>query len=233
MKVSDAIRLGYGAALLLRPRGVARTLTGAELDRRAVITARALGVRHLVQGAAMVVGGGHEQRRAGRAVDLLHAASMSALAAWSPGRTRVALTDGVVATALALTGGPRAEGRTPPAGEARTEATGRPPDLLDLPVRTQLGAKVFDEEAGHALERRQRHALLQRAVHRAFEVAQGRSLDEARQSLLRSIHELGLSDPPTLWLDSAAAEIAEGNLYVVSGPAMQDLGLELPPHHPL
>jgi hypothetical protein len=181
----------------------------------------------------MVVGGGHELRRAGRAVDLLHAASLSALAAWSPGRTRVALTDAVVATALALTGGPRAEGRTPPVREARTEATGRPPDLLDLPVRTQLAATVVDDEADHALERRQHHALLQRAVYLAFQEANGRSLDVARQTLLRAIHELGLSDPPALWLDSAAAEIAEGNLYVVNGPAMQDLGLELPPHHPL
>jgi hypothetical protein len=234
MRVSDALRLGYGLALLVGPRGLSRTLTRAELDRRAVITARVLGARHLLQGTAMVIDGGHELRRAGRATDLLHAASMSALAAWSPGRTRLALTDAVVATALAWTGGPRAEGRTQPPRGAREVVTRRPPDLLDLPGPARpAAATIFDAGADHALERRQRHALLQRAVHRAFQASRGRSLEETRQALLRSIHELGLSDPPAPWLDSAAAEIAEGNIYVVSGPAMQDLGLELPPHHPL
>lgn len=234
MRVSDAVRLGYGLALLIEPRGLARALTGAELDRRAVIAARVLGARQLLQGSAMVIGGSDQMRRAGRATDLLHAASMYVLAAWSPGRTRTALSDAVVATALAWTGEPLDRGRSQSSPEAADEATRRPPDLLDLPVRAHPGAATVQHGgADHALERRRREVLLQGAIYRAFQAAGGRPLAEARKALMSSIHELGLSDPPALWLDSAAAEIAEGYLYVVSGPAMQDLGLELPPHHPL
>ncbi len=235
MRVSDAVRLGYALALLVEPRRLARALTGAELDRRAVITARILGARHLLQGSVMVIGG-NQLRRAGRATDLLHAATMFALAAWSPGRTRTALTDAVMAAALACTGGPRDEGRTPSSRDARGELTRRPPALLDVPGRAQPGATTvadLEGEADHALERRRRHVLLQDAVYRAYQAARGRPLAEVRQALLRSIHELGLSDPPAPWLDSASADIAQGSIYVVSGPAMQDLGLELPPHRPI
>lgn len=103
--MSDVVRLGYGVALLVDPEGVGRRLTGAPLDPRATLAARALGVRHVLQALACLIHGTPLVRRAGQATDLLHAASMGALAAYDPARRRQALTDGTVALTFALTGG--------------------------------------------------------------------------------------------------------------------------------
>lgn len=103
-RASDVVRLGYGVALLVDPDGTGARLTGATLDPRARVAARVLGVRHVVQALVCLAHGTHAVRRAGRATDLLHAASMVGLAAVDRGRRRQALTDGTVALAFALAG---------------------------------------------------------------------------------------------------------------------------------
>ncbi|QGN58506.1 hypothetical protein [Nostocoides sp. HKS02] len=101
MRVGDAARLGYGLALLADPQGVARALTGTGLDHGEQVAARVLGVRHVAQAVVLAVDDRALARRAGRVVDLMHAASMLALAAWSPRRRRIALTDATIASMLA------------------------------------------------------------------------------------------------------------------------------------
>lgn len=102
--VSDVARLGYGVALLVDPAGTGRRLTGTPLDGRATLAARVLGMRHVVQALACLTHGTPLVRRMGQATDLLHAASMGALAAYDPARRRQALTDGTVALTFAASG---------------------------------------------------------------------------------------------------------------------------------
>lgn len=102
--VSDVVRLGYGVALLVAPGATGRSMTGAPLDPRATLAARVLGVRHVVQALACLTHGTPLVRRMGQATDLLHAASMGALAAYDPARRRQALTDGTVALGFAAAG---------------------------------------------------------------------------------------------------------------------------------
>lgn len=105
--VSDVVRLGYGVALLVDPQAMGRRMTGTPLDTRATLAARVLGVRHVVQALACLTHGTPLVRHLGQATDLLHAASMGALAAYDPARRREAMTDGTVALTFALTGGAR------------------------------------------------------------------------------------------------------------------------------
>jgi hypothetical protein len=102
--VSDVVRLGYGVALLVAPEATGRRMTGAPLDARATLAARVLGVRHVVQALACLTHGTPLVRHMGQATDLLHAASMGALAAYDPARRRQTLTDGTVALAFAAAG---------------------------------------------------------------------------------------------------------------------------------
>ncbi|HEV7172661.1 hypothetical protein [Pedococcus sp.] len=102
--VSEVVRLGYGVALLVDPEGTGRRMTGGPLDARATLAARVLGARHVVQALVSLSHGTRLVRRMGQATDLLHAASMGALAAYDPARRRQALTDGTVALAFAAAG---------------------------------------------------------------------------------------------------------------------------------
>jgi hypothetical protein len=73
----NAMRAGYGAGLLLLPRGALARLARMPLDSLDVTVARVLGVRQLVQAAVL-------HRRPdlagpGAVVDGLHAASMMAV----------------------------------------------------------------------------------------------------------------------------------------------------------
>jgi hypothetical protein len=103
MRASDALRLAYGLALLADPQRVARGLTGRGLDREEQVTARVLGARHVTQAVVLVLDDRALTRNAGGVVDLMHAASMLLLAAWSPGRRRLALTDATIASLFAGT----------------------------------------------------------------------------------------------------------------------------------
>jgi hypothetical protein len=94
-------RAAYGAALLCAPGYLIAAATGCPASRRARVTARVLGARHLAQAAicgAMPVRGLIE---AGTAVDSLHAASMFVLASADRDRRAALLADALVATAFA------------------------------------------------------------------------------------------------------------------------------------
>ena len=236
MRARDLVRLTYGTALLAAPERVSLALTGTRLDRPGRVTARVLGARHILQAVVLMRDGRRGVRRAGRAVDLLHAGSMLLLAAWSPTRTRTATTDAVVAALLAgPSPSPREPHRAPPLGHAPAPSPSSP-DLLDLPApaRTHGAATPQDEDADTELrERRQRDADRQAAIYEAFAAGRGGSPQQARVALVKALDARALPVQPAAWLDAVAADIAAGNLYVVSGPAMQDVGLQLPPHEPV
>lgn len=100
-----AVRAGYGAALLCAPGPLILARTGRLPSRRVQAVARLLGLRHLAQ--ALVCGAVPTRWliRAGAAADLLHAASMLALAAEDPRLQSAALTDASIATGFAATAG--------------------------------------------------------------------------------------------------------------------------------
>jgi uncharacterized membrane protein (DUF4010 family) len=79
----DAVRVAYGAGLLLLPAGALERLARASLDTAAVRVARVLGARELLQAALLTASPSPRRRLAGAAVDALHAASMLAVARWS------------------------------------------------------------------------------------------------------------------------------------------------------
>ena len=96
-----AARVSWGCLLLVVPSGLTRAL-GLSSDRRAMMTMRALGLRHLIQAAA--VWGRGQGVRGGALVDLLHGVSMLGLARFDTRRRKTALLDAGVAFAFAAGG---------------------------------------------------------------------------------------------------------------------------------
>jgi hypothetical protein len=229
MRPSDVVRLSYGVALVLAPRRVAAVL-GLTLDAPATATARVLGLRHVAQAVVLATDRGGQLRPVARWVDRLHAGSMLLLAAWAPGRERVALTDATIAAAFATYANPASRAVDGPSGHPSPEH----PDLLDVPAPAHpFGVSVPDDNPdAAALQRRRRDAQLQQAVYDAYLRARGRELTEARDALTQAIATAQLGPQTDAWLTAAAVDIAAGNIYVVNGPAMHDVGLEVPPHGP-
>lgn len=97
----ELARAAWGAACLLAPRRVA-SLAGDAPDRRAVVVARVLGVRHLVQAAFSLRAPGPAVLAAGTWVDTVHALSAVVLAVVDRRRWRSALVDAGVAATWAL-----------------------------------------------------------------------------------------------------------------------------------
>lgn len=95
-------RAGYGAALLCAPGSMIGVCTGQPPSPRARRVARVLGVRHLTQAAITACNSGPEVVALGVVVDLVHAASMFALAAAGQSLRRAELADALAATALAV-----------------------------------------------------------------------------------------------------------------------------------
>lgn len=95
-------RAGYGVALLSVPGPMIGVCTGRPPGPRARAVARVLGVRQLAQAAVTVWFPGPEVVAVGVAVDLLHAASMFALAAVDQTPRRAEFADALAATALAV-----------------------------------------------------------------------------------------------------------------------------------
>jgi hypothetical protein len=93
-----AIRAAYGTALLAVPRSVLSVYGASPGDDTAVVVARVLGARHLLQGLVQRRG---RAPRLGAMVDLVHAASMFALASVGGEHRRPALIDGTIATGFA------------------------------------------------------------------------------------------------------------------------------------
>jgi hypothetical protein len=101
----QAVRAGYGAALLVVPGRMIRACTGRQAGSRTRAVARVLGARHLAQ-AAVTVGSGPsaESLGLGAAVDITHAASMAVLALADRRVRRVTLTDALIEMAFATAG---------------------------------------------------------------------------------------------------------------------------------
>ena len=97
-------RAAYGAALLAVPSRILRACGGDPADGAALAVARVLGGRHLVQAALAGNDPGAVRRYGGAVVDLLHAASMFAVARMDAPRRRPALIDGSVAAAFGVLG---------------------------------------------------------------------------------------------------------------------------------
>jgi hypothetical protein len=95
-------RAGYGAALLCAPGPMIGVCTRQSPSLRARRVARILGVRHLAQAVVTARSPGPVVVAVGVLVDLLHAASMFALAAADQSLRRAELADALAATALAL-----------------------------------------------------------------------------------------------------------------------------------
>lgn len=234
MKIHDAARLGYGLLLLTRPERTAKALFVGGLDHRARVTARILGARHIAQALLLRRDGRTSMRRMGRAVDLLHAASMLLLAAWAPGRTRTAVADAAMAALFAGAGGPTKDESASPL-PPRPPMRHTPQPLLDLPAPPQpdRGLVMADQELASGAARRRRHRQdRQDALREVLANAPGHTLEETRAALVSALMARGLTVPPQPWLEAAAIDLVNGNIYVVNGPAMQDVGLRLPPHGP-
>jgi hypothetical protein len=98
------VRAGYGAALVCMPGKLIAARTGRRPSRRVRTVARLLGVRHLTQALLCAAAPTRWLIRAGSAADVLHAASMLALAAEDPWLQPAALTDAGIATGFAAAG---------------------------------------------------------------------------------------------------------------------------------
>ncbi len=116
----EAVRGGYGVLQLARPGLIADRLLADALDRRGRGVARVLGARQLVQALASGRAPGYPVLALGVEVDLLHAASMLAVALADRRRRRSALTDALLAGSFAFGGAlaARAVARQHPVPEA-------------------------------------------------------------------------------------------------------------------
>ena len=102
-RLVGAAGVAWGAVLLTRGDEVWRSVEGRSPGGAEDGALRVLGVRHVVQGLAQVVAP-RATAPVAVAVDVVHAASMAALAAVSPSRRRAAaVTGGVSLLGAALT----------------------------------------------------------------------------------------------------------------------------------
>lgn len=102
-RVVGVIGAAWGAELIANTPALFEWVAGRVPDRTELLLARVLGVRHLGQAVAQVLAPGRRVRLLA-AVDLIHAASMAAVAVVSPRERRVALTSSAAAATLAVIG---------------------------------------------------------------------------------------------------------------------------------
>lgn len=111
VRTVDALRLGLGAAILVRPQLPLRLATGQTREHELTAT-RVLGARYVAQsvvGAGLTragrrsgaTDGWRRLRQADAAVDVVHALSMVGLAAVSPRHRRLATVSAVTALGFA------------------------------------------------------------------------------------------------------------------------------------
>jgi hypothetical protein len=124
---ASLVRAGYGTALLCNPGAMIRARTGRRPSRRACAVGRILGARHLAQAIACWLFPTRWLIRSGAAADLLHAASMLALAGEDADLRPALLTDAGIATAFATAAGAflRQDGGPDPAGRRYPPALSR------------------------------------------------------------------------------------------------------------
>lgn len=127
LRLIELARAGWGGVLLLAPRMVLETIQHGNVDRKSVLVARILGLRHLTQAALSGVGPSPQVLAMGVWVDTAHSAIAVALAAVKRTRARAALTDAAVAGLWAAAGDRdlRTGRATPPAHDRLRDALAR------------------------------------------------------------------------------------------------------------
>jgi len=100
--VLELVRLGLGAADVLAPQALGRAELGRRPDALSRGVLRVLGVRQVVQAGLVLRFPTRDARRLSAVVDLLHAASMVALAVLDRRRRRGALVQAGIATGLGV-----------------------------------------------------------------------------------------------------------------------------------
>jgi hypothetical protein len=121
------VRAAYGAALCCAPGPMLRLAggPGAEAGPGARAVARVLGGRHIVQAVLSAARPTPAVLALGSGADVLHSASMIALAALDRPRRRLGLSDGLMAAAFAAGGWVLARrGWAAPPGVSQSPATG-------------------------------------------------------------------------------------------------------------
>jgi hypothetical protein len=151
LRLIEVVRALWGAALVVGPRLVLSRLPGVDADRKALVVARILGARHLIQATLSGVRPSPEVVAAGTWVDSVHALTAFGLAAADPRRARAALIDAVVAAAWALFGAhDLITGATPP-----PRHRGRRAWLAHMLLPRLPGGPQLQETAQRALHRQQ------------------------------------------------------------------------------
>lgn len=97
----ELLRAGWGAVLLTVPGIVLASLRGVQVDRKALIVARILGARHIVQALASGINPSPETLAAGVWVDTVHAMTALGLAAVDRDRAQGGVADAIVAASWA------------------------------------------------------------------------------------------------------------------------------------
>jgi hypothetical protein len=70
--------------------------------------------------------------------------------------------------------------------------------------------------------------VLQEAVYEAYLSTHGEHPDRVRPALLKALSARGVAPPPAAWVQAVVDEMASGILYVVSAPALDDIGVSAP-----
>jgi hypothetical protein len=104
IRTTAAVRAGWAVVLLVAPERLLRMDGAGPVPRAAVVAARALGVRHLLQAGASAVLGTRPVAGLGALVDAAHAASCAGLAVGSPRWRRVAMADLLIESGFAAAG---------------------------------------------------------------------------------------------------------------------------------
>ena len=97
-------RAGFGLVLVAAPERLLRRLPHRHVDHPADLVARVLGARHLLE--ALLLGERHQRRwiAVSVAIDSIHAATAFGFGALDERHRRLAWTNGLTATVLALEG---------------------------------------------------------------------------------------------------------------------------------
>jgi hypothetical protein len=149
----ELMRAGWGAALLLAPREVLSQVPGVQIGPKALVVARILGIRHLVQASFSGVRPTPEILAAGVWVDLVHSLTALGLAVTDHRHVRAALADSVVAAVWCAAG-------------CFDLCTGRFPTDGDVGIRDRLSRSVLNRLPGGRILMKQ--ALKARAAHHSL-----------------------------------------------------------------
>lgn len=115
----EIVRAVRGALLLLAPSAVLSALHGVQVDRKALVVTRILGVRHLVQAWVSGVNPSRAMVVAGAGVDAIHSLTAFGLGVLDRRRLQGGVADGIVAAVWAGFGWHQARAEFTQPGTAR------------------------------------------------------------------------------------------------------------------